>query len=510
MRKHQQRIILELLGTMKEAHTVGLYADCQDGALSVGEFIEDNEGEGTKTVSLLEEYCDLLFQASNGEVSEKQLNKHLVKVENSVKSELKPNRIEVAFLSYKASMSDSLETIYLTAKADPSCDAYWIPIPYYERRPDGSVGAMHIEGKECYSDKFECTDWQKYNVEARHPEAIFTFSPYDDTNLVTSVHPAFYCERLRNLTDMLVYVPYFVSADNVSKHFCIVAGCLYAHKVFVQSENIRSYYIQAITDEFGSKLGNPKDKFVALGTPKFDKVINSKREDFILPDNWQKLIADKKVVFYNSTVGAILKGNTQYLTKLRQVIDYFRNIDDIILWWRPHPLGEATFTSMRPQLLDEYKEIISEYINDGWGIYDDTPDLHRAIMWTDAYYGDGGSVWVLYATTGKSVMIQNPELNLSLCDSGVSGCDAYLPAEQIAQDEPHLELDRLESSLQLRKIESESCDLRSLIAMLRNGKAKLGHSAEAISEFLNRFISASDGTAGQRIYRYVCDMILGE
>jgi hypothetical protein len=48
-----------------------------------------------------------------------------------VKTELKPNQIEVAFLSYKASMSDCIETIYLAAKADPMCDAYWIPIPYY-------------------------------------------------------------------------------------------------------------------------------------------------------------------------------------------------------------------------------------------------------------------------------------------------------------------------------------------------------------------------------------------
>ena len=144
MRKHHQRNILELLETIKEAQSAGLYADCQDGALSVGEFIEDIEGEGTQTVALLEEYCDLLFQASNGEIGEKQLSKHLVKVENTVKSELKPNRIEVAFLSYKASMSDSLETIYLAAKEDPDCDAYWIPIPYYDRRPDGSVGAMHI------------------------------------------------------------------------------------------------------------------------------------------------------------------------------------------------------------------------------------------------------------------------------------------------------------------------------------------------------------------------------
>jgi hypothetical protein len=401
MRLHQQRQILDLLHTLAEAQTAELYADCQDCALQIGGFIESIVGEGTITVALLEEYCELLYKVSKGEQRAKTLKTQLYKVENSVKSELKPDKFEVAFLSYKASMSDSIESIYLAAKSDPDCDAYWIPVPYYERNPDGSFGTLRYEGADCYDSAIDCTDWQAYDIEARHPEVIFTFAPYDAGNYVTSVHPDYYCERLRALTDLLVYVPYFVNIGEVQEHFITVAGCIFAHRVILQSGEVRDSYVKIFKAQYGSQFGKPEDKFVALGSPKFDAVLSTKRE----------IISDKKIVLYNTTVGAILQDSAQYLKKLRSVLDVFRNRNDVLLWWRPHPLSESTFESMRPDLAAEYRTIVAEYKASGYGILDEAPEgLHRAIAASDAYYGDWSSLVALYSVTGKPIMIQNPEL----------------------------------------------------------------------------------------------------
>ncbi|MDR2133398.1 MAG: hypothetical protein LBP30_08705, partial [Clostridiales Family XIII bacterium] len=298
---------------------------------------------------------------------------------------------------------------------DPGCDAYWIPIPYFECKPDGSLGPMRYEGAECYGDKTECADWREYDIEARRPDAIFTFNPYDGGNLVTRVHPDFYCERLRDLTDALVYIPYFATTDDVPEHFCTLAGCVFAHRVIVQSEKVRETYVRVFKKAYGDRFGRPEDKFVALGSPKFDKVINTKREDCALPDAWRELIGDKKVIFYNTSIGALLASNEQYLKKLRHVLDTFKNRDDIALWWRPHPLNEATYASMRPQLFREYEQIVADYRREGFGIYDDTADLHRAIALSDAYYGDVSSVVALYLCTGKPMMLQNAES--TACDA---------------------------------------------------------------------------------------------
>ncbi|MCL2539055.1 MAG: hypothetical protein FWE66_01820, partial [Oscillospiraceae bacterium] len=428
MRKHQQKRIFELVDTIRQAQAAGLLADCQSGALMAGEFIESVEGEGTKTVPLLEEYCELLYSASMGESDESALDKQLELIEQSVGNEFKP-RIEMAFLSYKASMSDSIESIYLAAKADPDCDAYWIPIPYFEYDADGSVGEMLLEGAEYYGDDMECTSWLDYDVEARRPDAVFTFAPYDKGNYVTSVHPQFYCKRLRDLTDLLVYVPYFVSTDDVPEQFCTVAGCVYAHKVIVQSEKVRDTYIRVFKEAYGDSFGKAEDKFVALGSPKFDKVLSSKRSDFTLPAEWERLTEGKKIILYNTTVSAILSGEAQYLKKLRWVFDVFRDRSDVILWWRPHPLSGATYRSLRPQLQSEYEKIVEDFKREGFGIYDDSPELHRAIAYSDAYYGDASSLVALYRVTGKPIMIQNAGLTLDsevndnlaiidLCDDG--------------------------------------------------------------------------------------------
>jgi hypothetical protein len=121
------------------------------------------------------------------------------------------------------------------------------------------------------------------------------------------------------------------------------------------------------------------------------------------------LIDGRKVVFYNTSVTPILEANERCLEKLKFVLDTFRNRGDVALWWRPHPLSEATYKSMRPQFLEEYERIVTDYKRGEWGIYDDSSDLHRAIAWSDAYYGDMSSVAELVCCSGKMIMSQNHE-----------------------------------------------------------------------------------------------------
>lgn len=68
---------------------------------------------------------------------------------------------------------------------------------------------------------------------------------------------------------------------------------------------------------------------------------------------------------------------------------------------------ESTLISMRPELWEAYRKIREKYREEGWGIYDDTADMDRAVVLSDAYYGDGSSVVWLYQKTGKPVMVQN-------------------------------------------------------------------------------------------------------
>lgn len=119
----------------------------------------------------------------------------------------------------------------------------------------------------------------------------------------------------------------------------------------------------------------------------------------------------KKIVFYNTGVTALLNYNEKALRKIEHVFKlFYENREEAALLWRPHPLIESTLKSMRPQLWEGYRNIRDQYIRDGWGIYDDTADMDRAIELSDAYYGDGSSIVQLYQKVGKPAMIQDVEI----------------------------------------------------------------------------------------------------
>ncbi|WP_196590708.1 hypothetical protein [Pectinatus frisingensis] len=309
---------------------------------------------------------------------------------------------EIIFLPYKASMWDSLESIWQAAAADKeNCDAYVIPIPYCDRNPDGSAAQWHCEADQ-FPSYVPITDYREYNIAKHRPDVIYIHNPYDGYNRVTSVDSSYYSSELKKYTNMLVYVPYFVSGPAVSEDICQAPGIVMADHVIVESEKIKKQY------ETYYPGGNPpKDKFLALGSPKFDKVLSSKKEDFVLPDNWEKIINGRKIILYNTSLGAMLENSGRVNAKLRYVFSVFKERKDVVLWWRPHPLMKATMESMRPEILQEYEQIEQEYKNEAWGIYDDTAELDRAITWSDAYYGDMSSVVWLYKVTGKSLLIQD-------------------------------------------------------------------------------------------------------
>lgn len=95
------------------------------------------------------------------------------------------------------------------------------------------------------------------------------------------------------------------------------------------------------------------------------------------------------------------------LCKMEFVFAVFKkNQNEVALLWRPHPLIKATVESMRPQLWLAYDRLVGKYKEEGWGIYDDSSDIDRAIVISDAYYGDMSSVVCLYEKQNKPILIQ--------------------------------------------------------------------------------------------------------
>ena len=472
MRLYLKKQCLDMLDTLDEAEAeigrllkgkdgntvLSLLEQCQESAITIGNAIDSacapagngdasgnedgadggaeapaEENEGSSAVHALETYCELLYQlheaiAAGTSVNEasmlKKLRAQVKKCRNELKNTVSTQR-EVVFLPYKASMWDSLEGFWKKADADPDVNAVVIPIPYYDKMPDGTFGAIHYEG-DLYPKDVPVVNYEDYDFEAKHPDQIYIHNPYDGGNFVTSVHPFFYSANLKKFTDDLTYVPYFVLGEpaNVDDpqalshmaHFVQTYGVFNADHVIVQSENMRKAYITilvACSSEGEATRPYWEAKISGAGSSKLEKAEHLSKVDYVLPPEWEALIfrpdgTRKKTILYNTSVSTLLKENVAYITKIVDVLNVFKqNQNNVILWWRPHPLMMATLTSMRPELAPIFDALVNQYRAEGWGIYDDTPDLDRAIACTDAYYGDPSSLVELYQKTKKPIMIEN-------------------------------------------------------------------------------------------------------
>ncbi len=473
MERYRKKDVLQKVAILIEANeaTAGGKADtdleesvnqliqCQDTAVQIGTYLEAMGEECAFLVGLLEDYCENIYQmslslndANRRRKLVKKIRRQLAQVKSGIELTMPADRREVVFLPYKASMWDSLESAWKALDADANTDAYVIPIPYYDKNPDGSFGQEHYEG-DLYPASVPITRYDAYKIEERRPDAIFIHNPYDNGNFVTSVHPFFYSKNLKQYTDELIYIPYFIldeidSEDEktveVMKHFCMVPGVFNADKVIVQSENIKRFYIKALLKAGDSHSPEVKryweNKILGLGSPKIDKVLHTKKEDLEIPEEWVKIIEKpdrtwKKIIFYNTSVGALLEHRERMIGKIENVLRIFKSVqDDVALLWRPHPLTESTLKSMHPTLLKKYERIVEVYKKENWGIYDDTADMDRAIVLSDAYYGDNSSVLHLYKLRRKPVFLQNPSIIDELADGRTHRTDPCLHFENLYDD----------------------------------------------------------------------------
>ena len=124
-----------------------LLTDCQNCAITMGNKIEAVYGSGLKSIHALENYCESIYQISQHLDSLQECmeiydrtKEQLLEVQREI--EEIPDKKEIAFMPYKASMWDSLESVYLAAREDKNCEAYVVPIPYFDRKADKTLGTM--------------------------------------------------------------------------------------------------------------------------------------------------------------------------------------------------------------------------------------------------------------------------------------------------------------------------------------------------------------------------------
>lgn len=401
MRKYIKRQILEIIEVLAEAigmveqaikskrNFMNLLVEQQEAAQIIGEQIEAMEIDSTVVIGVLEEYCEKLWEMScTHDVKQQyQLLKRLIQLLTTVNEEVNkfPEQMDVVFMPYKASMWDCMETVWKAAIEDPKCNAYVIPIPYYDKNQDGSFGELHYEG-DLFPKDVQITSYKEYLLEQRHPEVIYIHNPFDEYNYVTSVMPDFYSHKIKQFTDMLVYIPYFNAEHHMPESQRFLSAYLHADKIILQNEEM--------IDDIDARI--PREKLLAIGSPKTERLLQLQvhREQLLktqIPEEWKAKIVGKKVVLYNTSLSGALKDREKQIDKMEEVLSTVSRYKDICLLWRPHPLMEITLATMCPDLLERYHKLQEWFVKNDLGILDTTPDVSISVVVADAYLGEDSS-----------------------------------------------------------------------------------------------------------------------
>ena len=313
----------------------------------------------------------------------------------------------VLFLPYKYSMWDSFASIFEAAKEDENCEVYVMPIPYYDKDQEGNLTEMHDES-ESYPDDVGIISWRGNQVDEIDPDVIFIHNPYDGNNLVTSIHPDYYTNKLVRNDRVVIYVPYYVSyTDDEGISVFMVGAEYYTDYVIVQSE----WYKEKFEFEMlKHNILNDGNKFIVLGNPKYDKIRSLNKYEYPLRDDWKEKLLDasgnkKFTVLLDTTFEVLTKGRGKTLKKVEEVIGFFEKQKDFALIWRPHPLIKPTLRNMCPELIPTYVKLVDRCKNLDNCIFDDTNDMHTAMAWSDAFMGKYGSMIELYRVAKKPTIM---------------------------------------------------------------------------------------------------------
>ena len=288
-----------------------LLSALQETVIAFGGLLEKRIGKDTESITLLERYCEMLYQryqavpslAENGEeVTKKEEIEKSGETEKSGKTEAEKSVLLLKDLKQTVGKEWKVQAVFLLHRAKDfaglrplidglrkeNVDCKIIPIPYYEKAVTGELTEMHYEGAD-FPKEYPITAYQSYDFAQELPDCIVMNSPYDEFNPVFSIDPFFYSRNMKQYTGKLVYLPWFVT-DEINpkdsedgkafynmRYYVTVPGVFHADYTLVQSEGMKEAYLEKIalylqkeglfgTEEQEEVLSRMRQKILAAGS----------------------------------------------------------------------------------------------------------------------------------------------------------------------------------------------------------------------------------------------------
>lgn len=402
----------------------------QENAIEMGNLIERIKGEDHPIIRRLEHYCEAVFELYNAKEKKQDaaLSEQIADLEQirkQIEEDTKTfilQRKEVVFLPFGGKYWAALHSVWEAAAAEPDCDVYVVPLPYYYKEYDGSFLEMAYDLSE-YPEYVPVIDYQEFDLALHHPDMIFIQNPYDEWNSVTSIPKEFYSSVIRNYTESLIYIPYFqveeFKKENEREYwnmnyYCTVPGVVNADKVIVQSENMKQLYVDKLSEFAGEDTREIwKQKIMGIGSPILDSSFERRMIDAgkKYPREWNQLIRKqdgerKQLILFHVSMSGLIQYQEKMLQKIRQVFDVaLENEDEVVFVWKEDPMIDLNQKAIGKKLYEGYRMLQEKIVSEHRVVYAERVDDQTLAAVCDGYYGMPSATGNRFQVLHKPVMI---------------------------------------------------------------------------------------------------------
>jgi len=291
----------------------------------------------------------------------------------------------MAFLPYKRSMWNSMESVFEECKAS-GIEVHCMPIPYYRMKENKQIDYIDSD-----FDLFGQIAEPIENLADIKPDYIAIHYQYEDHNKVTNMLPEYFTKALKDRYHAkIVYLPYGIYGTN--KVFSLQPGCRHIDYGFLEDKTAEEIFIAGWLTRGVDFTG----RVFGFGSPKLDAMQKLTRD---IPEEWSDIIGDRSVTLVCNSLGTFLTDPSKAIERYETSVIRELYLGHAVIF-RPHPLLRTTIKSMRPDTAERYEGFL-ETIQLNNVIVDESENLERALGIADKLISDPSSVIPMWKVTGR-------------------------------------------------------------------------------------------------------------
>lgn len=378
-----------------------------------------------KASSLAEQAYDS-GDADTGNVLMEKCNQLVAKVEG-IESKLKGNgRERVVFFTWKSEYWNYLEPFYLNEIASGS-EVYVIPLPFVRMTELRKISEQFIE-TEGFPEYVELTDYREFDYEDVRISRIYFQNQYDNLNGAMRLDERFYASAIRELTDELIYVPWFEldeygeddeRALYMMKYYLFMPGIVACDRIYFWQEWFKKICVNELTKWAGEDTRDIWENKICVVSFEEDEADDREEDSPVETDESIVGVGSdvKKKMFYYIGTGQMLANPLQMLDKMRNNLSIFDASADklTVQLYIEYGLLDS-LKQCAPKCVAMFDKLCDEYASKGWCEYIKADEpinvnnhamIDNIINGADAFYGDAGVLMHLFSRAKKPVMLQN-------------------------------------------------------------------------------------------------------